>query len=87
MKAGNYSRLSANEKTLFWSAREDSKSQLMALKITNKNPKPVKLVDEIRTYELSMDGKKALVRKKDNLIIDEIAKWSRRTRRVKANAE
>jgi tricorn protease len=41
----------------------------MALKITNKKPKPVKLVDEIRSYELSLDGKKTLVRKRDGFYV------------------
>ena len=41
----------------------DAKPHLKQLEITNKDPKPKTLVEDIRSYELSGDGKKLLVRK------------------------
>ena len=39
------------------------KQHLMALEIVRKDPKPVKVVEDVTSYELSQDGKKLLVRK------------------------
>ena len=67
--AGDYSALAASGKVLFWLEQEpgaDDKQQLMALEIVRKDPKPVKLVEDVTSYELSRDGKKLLVRKKDD---------------------
>ncbi|HTE41204.1 MAG TPA: S41 family peptidase, partial [Steroidobacteraceae bacterium] len=69
--AGNYRELSVSGKALYWISRElgsDGKSHLMALEITNKDEnKPTKVIDDMRSYELSRDGKKLLVRKSDDL--------------------
>ena len=35
----------------------------MVLEITNEEPKPARFADEIRSFELSLDGKKMLLRK------------------------
>ena len=59
---------------LFWLEREpgaEDKQHLMALEIVRKDPKPVTVVEEITSYELSPDGKKLLVRKKDDLYVIE----------------
>jgi len=72
--AGDYRALSASAKTLFWLAREQASERsanLMALEVGNKDPKPAKLVDDVASYELSLDGKKLLVRKKDDLYVFE----------------
>ena len=66
VKPGNYSHLAVNGKSLYFISEEtglDAKSHLMALPIDNKEPKPVTLVEDIRGFELSGDGKKLLVRK------------------------
>ncbi|MFQ5705042.1 MAG: S41 family peptidase [Gemmatimonadales bacterium] len=70
--AGNYSNLSATEKRLFWIERETAlprTASLMALDIDNDKPKAKKLVEGIRGYEISADGKKIAVRKGDALYV------------------
>jgi len=72
--AGDYGALAASAKVLFWLEQEpgaDNKQQLMALEIVRKDPKPVKLVEEVTSFELSRDGKTLLVRKKDDLYVFE----------------
>jgi tricorn protease len=72
--AGNYGGLRINDKRLFCDSGETpigGKRNLVALDITNKEPKPKTLVEDIRTYELSGDGKKLMVRKgEDFYVID-----------------
>ena len=65
---GNYGSLAATDKRLFWIERETSqpnRANLMALDIGNDAPKPKALVEDIRGYELSGDGKKLALRKGD----------------------
>jgi tricorn protease len=72
VEPGNYSRLSANAKVLFWMARDtgrEGQSHLMALEIGNEKPKPAKLIEGAEAYELSQNGKKLLVRKADQLYV------------------
>jgi tricorn protease len=66
--AGNYSGLEVTAKHLLWRSRDlgfEAKSHLKQLEITRKDPKPKTLVEDITNYELSGDGKKLMVRKKD----------------------
>ncbi|HKX60859.1 MAG TPA: S41 family peptidase, partial [Verrucomicrobiae bacterium] len=66
MPAGNYGGLKVTSKHLLWTARDlgfNAKTHLKQLEITQKEPKPKTLVEEINRYELSGDGKKLLVRK------------------------
>jgi tricorn protease len=69
--AGNYSSLATNGKQLFWVSRESlgRSSSLSAIEIKNEDVSPKTLVDNISGYELSMDGKKILVRKRDNVFV------------------
>jgi len=70
--AGNYYGLSATAKHLLWLRRQnsfDSKPALQQLEITNDSPKPKSIIDDIRSYEISTDGKKMLVHKGDSLYI------------------
>jgi len=70
--AGDFNGLTVNDKALYWLARdsaEDEKATLMVLEITNEEPKPAKFTDNVRTYELSLDGKKLLVRKDNDLYV------------------
>jgi tricorn protease len=67
---GNYSELSINDKRLFWISR-DGKSNLQVLDINNEEPKPKTLGEDIRSYELSADGKKLLIRKGDAFHIED----------------
>lgn len=69
---GNYEGLSLTAKHLFWTARDtgfDAKLNLKQLEITRKEPKPKTLAEDIRSYELSSDRKKLLIRKGDNFHI------------------
>ena len=72
--AGEYSNLSVSESALYWLARDvgaDAKPRLMALEITNDDPKVEKLLDDVGAYELSRNGKKLLLRKADDLYVIE----------------
>ncbi len=63
---GNYSDLALNSNRLFWTSRETGpggNKNLMTLEISNDDPKAKTLVEDIRDFELSQDGKKILVRK------------------------
>jgi tricorn protease len=65
---GNYGGLAANDKALFWVERGEgygSPAKLLALKIDNQDIEPETVVEDIRGYELSADGKKLLVRISD----------------------
>lgn len=62
---GNYGNLAAGEKRLFFTSRDEGKTALMMLEITNKDPQSKTLVPEIRSFELSADAKAILVRKGD----------------------
>jgi tricorn protease len=64
--AGNFSNLQANANALFWVDRgvgAGSQAQLMAVKIGNENIKVENVVEGIRGYELSADGKKIMVQR------------------------
>jgi tricorn protease len=69
---GNYAGLSAGKSTLYWLSSEDGprrERKLEALEITNHEPKPTTLVEGVRSYELSANGEKILVRKGDELYV------------------
>jgi tricorn protease len=71
---GNYSDLSTDAKHLFLiehgSGLEGrTNSTLMVLEITNTDPKLKTLAENIKSYELSLDRKKILIRKDDNFYI------------------
>lgn len=71
---GNYDALSLQDKRLFWVSRDtgaEGKQHLMTLEIGHDEPKPKTLVEEIRSYQLSRDGKKLLVRKGDVLHVED----------------
>jgi tricorn protease len=69
---GNLADLSVNKKKLFWTDRETSgerKRSLHALKIDAEEPEPKTLIKDFRTYELSPDGEKLLIRKGNALYV------------------
>ena len=72
--AGDYGDLAVNKGRLFWTSREtgfEGKQHLVALDIKAEPGDPARLVDDVRSYELSADGKKLLVRTGDALhVID-----------------
>jgi tricorn protease len=65
--AGNYSRLTTAAKHLLWLEREtdSDKSNLVSLLISSDEPKPKTLVEDVKSLEVSNDGKKVLVHKGD----------------------
>jgi tricorn protease len=70
--AGNYTGLTMNADALFMTSREsgpDADAHLVAVKITRRNPKVEQVVEDIRSYEMSQDGKKLLVRKGADLYV------------------
>lgn len=70
--AGDLRDLSLNSKVLFWLARDpgaEGKVHLMSMDIGNKDPKPAKVMEDISSYELSADGKKLLIHKRDDLYV------------------
>ncbi len=70
--SGNYDKLSVTAKYLYWTEHEsgpDGKTRLSGLEIKNKDVKSTTIVDDIRDYELSADGKKLMVQKKDGVYI------------------
>jgi tricorn protease len=72
--AGNYTRLSASAKYLYWLSREspgEARTKLMSLEIGDDEPKPKTFADDVEDYELSLDGKKILVRKGEAFHVDE----------------
>ena len=71
--SGDFDNLTATAKTLFWRTTDpgsDGKHHVMALEITsNKDAKPLKVMEDITSYEVSADGKKMLVRRREDLYV------------------
>ena len=80
MPAGNYSKLSTDGKRLYFVVTEttvDSKLSLrsVAIEAPNPAPPPIELFfDEIRSYQLTQDRKKLLVRKANELFVFDVGK-------------
>ncbi len=74
--AGNIRDLFVNKDSIFWLERESGRNadtNLMGLKIGNKNNKPLRVVADIQSVELSDDKKKLLIRKSNNLYVVDAA--------------
>ena len=72
LPVGTYSNLSVNKTALFWTERNAPTGRtrnLMGLEIKNDNIKPEKIVEGVRSYEMSLNGKKLLVRKSNNFFV------------------
>jgi tricorn protease len=76
--AGNYAVLSADAKRLYFISRptgRDGRAALKTLAIDNKKADPDTFIDEPQSYELSVDGKKLLLRKgREYFVVDAGAK-------------
>jgi tricorn protease len=74
LPAGAYSGLSVTDKFLFYADRESTaagRSKLQAVEIKNRNVQAKTVVEDIRNFSLSADGKKILVYKDgDFYVID-----------------
>jgi tricorn protease len=69
---GNYANLKVNDEALFWVERGGgfgSPSQLKAVKIGNKDIKVETVLDGIRNFELTADGKKLMVRRGNSFFV------------------
>lgn len=74
--AGNYSRLTAGDKALFFVERErgaDGNARLRAVEVKNKDVETVTVADGVSTYRISADGKKLLLRRTQNLYVVDAA--------------
>ena len=73
--SGNYNHLSVNDKALFYIASTlgEPAGALTGVAIANENIETKSVVPGVRTYEMSGDGKKLLVRKGDNLYVIDAA--------------
>ena len=76
--SGNYGLLSTDGKRLYYLSRDagfSARPQLMSFPIENKDPRPETFMGDVRGYELSLDGKKVLVRRgSDIYVVDAGAK-------------
>ena len=73
---GNYSNLATAGSRLCWTDRnsaEPFKGILQCADINNKGEKPETLMEDIRGFEVSADGKKILIRKQNDLLIVDAA--------------
>lgn len=72
---GNYTDLAVAGERLFWTSSTSpnwagrGQQSLMVLEIGAKKPEPTSLADEIDGFELSADGKKLLLKKKEKLFV------------------
>ncbi len=69
---GNYSELSTDGKRLYYlnaSTAAEPKLALRSLGVDREGDDPTTVMEDVTSYELSADGKKLLVRKKDNLYV------------------
>jgi len=69
---GNYDSLSTDGKRLYWMSRDLSpgrKASLMTFPIDNKRGEPETFLGDIRSYEISADRTKLLVRKGGDLFV------------------
>jgi len=72
VKPGNYSGLMVSSERLFWTETDaaiDAKSRLVAVAIKADKVEPKTIVEDIKRYELSLDGKKLLVQKDDGIYV------------------
>ncbi|HEV2206402.1 MAG TPA: S41 family peptidase [Candidatus Acidoferrales bacterium] len=69
---GNYYGLESTDKRLCWLNRDEEpqpKLALQCLDIANKGAKPETVMADVRSFEVSLDRKKVLVRKNDDFYI------------------
>ena len=70
--AGNYRALAASGDALYWLETEsgpNAKTHLMGVKLANDDPKPVAVVEDVRSMELSLNRRKILLRKGSGLYV------------------
>jgi tricorn protease len=63
--AGNYNRLTATAKFLFYTAKAvgfETKPRLLRLDISNKDPKPKLLAEDVKAWEISANHQRVMIR-------------------------
>ncbi|MGB9004988.1 MAG: S41 family peptidase [Candidatus Aminicenantales bacterium] len=76
LPAGVYSQLAVSEKMLFIIDREGAaagRNKLQAVEVKNRNVQAKTVLEDIRNFELSADGKKILVQKDSDLYVIDAA--------------
>ncbi|HBI42936.1 MAG TPA: protease [Planctomycetales bacterium] len=73
--AGNYTSLTVNDKAIYWLATPagDKKSSLKGAEITEGDVEVKNLTDDVKSFEMSEDGKKLLIEKTDSLYVIDAA--------------
>ncbi|MBX6364210.1 MAG: PD40 domain-containing protein [Gemmatimonadetes bacterium] len=72
VEAGNYSDLATDGKRLLWlawSSDPSPKANVVTIEIGNEKPKSKTVLEDVKSLELSADGKKVLIRKGDDLLV------------------
>jgi tricorn protease len=72
LPGGRYASLATDGKRLYFLSRglgDDAKTSLQALPIEREKAEVKTVLEDVRDYELSADGKKLLVRRKDDLYV------------------
>ncbi|MGD2067357.1 MAG: S41 family peptidase [Gemmatimonadota bacterium] len=69
--AGDHRQLTAGRTVLFWTdaAEEGPGRNLMAIEVGRDEPEPVQVAEGVSGYELSADGRKLLVRRRNDLFV------------------
>jgi tricorn protease len=76
LPAGVYSQLAVSEKMLFFIDRESAaagRNKLQAVEVKNRNVQAKTVLEDIRNFELSADGKKILAQKDSDLYVIDAA--------------
>ena len=74
IKAGNYRRLAVSDKAIYTLSSEtgvNAKTHVSVIKIESENAEIKKMVEDVRTFNLTADAKKLLLRKGDNFYMIE----------------
>ena len=70
--AGNLSALAVGKDALYWTARTSGPNpqlHLMGLEIGSDDAEPIEMVDNVRSFELSQNREKLLVRRNDDFFV------------------
>ena len=73
--AGNYTSLAVGDKVLFWLSTPagDKKPSLKGAEVADEDVEVKDMTDDVKSIELSQDGKKLLVQKDDDLYVIDAA--------------
>ncbi len=71
VEPGDYAALAAGKDRLYWLSSEVGArdASLVALPVTNRDPKPKSLLGGVRAFELSADGTTVMARRRDAILV------------------